>query len=539
MGAWIIAAPRRARVPVVKSDRADMPPHLYLSMLLLAAAASPAPAASPSVAPGAAERPVILFLIDNSASLPPLDPDEKRVVALEKMFTFLQGEPYRLILFGGRKEIYVDDVSKYRNNGQWTDFYFAFEKAKEIAASYPKGTSFRLVLLTDALLDPSPDDWADMGAPTGDELKPWVAKKTVDLVGEMGLPLYVILVGEVPPEGIAPGDREQTPFFVLDLVRSANGARASRFAQSLSSFFKDDGVLLKKFVFRVAPSEGLRKVEPVIRRIVAPASAGVELQFLSYLVLPLCLFLALLLGILVRSFPGPGDLEIVELSLGVPVHIAADKLHKLEDGGWGSTGLTLVGDAKAASATLTYQAPQIDLTGIGLDMEGLDALTQRFLPMGLEDLRRSLEQCSDGGSKEEKIYALNLDYMAKNFDAKEAEKILTMPLVERRRAAPLDFLRAKVHLLSDETLRRKLTEPRINLVGYGKGSERRELEPSGQARIGRYGFIVKEILRGGRKDARLVLYYDRVPSLLGLKTILPDAFQRLFRLRRSSQRVVS
>ena len=55
--------------------------------------------------------PVILFLVDNSASLPPLDPEEKRVAALEKMFRFLKGQPYRLILFGGRKEIFVDDAS--------------------------------------------------------------------------------------------------------------------------------------------------------------------------------------------------------------------------------------------------------------------------------------------------------------------------------------------------------------------------------------------------------------------------------------------
>src|ERR1700730_2660236 len=69
--------------------------------------------------------PTILFLIDNSASLPPLDPEEKRVEALEKMFTFLKGRPYRLILFGGRREIFVDEAIKYRNNGQWTDYYFA------------------------------------------------------------------------------------------------------------------------------------------------------------------------------------------------------------------------------------------------------------------------------------------------------------------------------------------------------------------------------------------------------------------------------
>ena len=39
--------------------------------------------------------------------------------------------------------------------------------------------------------------------------------------------------------------------------------------------------------------------------------------------------------------------------------------------------------------------------------------------------------------------------------------------------------------------------------------------------------------------AMLSLYYDRVPSVLGLKAILPDAFQRAFRFRRSSHRVVS
>ena len=110
-------------------------------------AARPARSRAPGGAPrgprrrraraGAGAGPVILFLIDNSASLPPLDPSEKRVTALEKMFTFLQGQRYRLVLFGGRREIFVDDVSQYRNDGQWTDFYCAFVKAKEIAAGLP------------------------------------------------------------------------------------------------------------------------------------------------------------------------------------------------------------------------------------------------------------------------------------------------------------------------------------------------------------------------------------------------------------------
>lgn len=482
---------------------------------------------------------MILFLIDNSASLPPLDPDEKRVAALEKMFTFLRGQNYRLVLFGGRREIFVDDVSRYRNNGQWTDFYFAFDKAREVIATYPKGTDFRMILVTDAILDPDPADWRDMGVPSGEDLKAHVVRRTLDLIRELKLPLYVILVGDPPKEGVASGDREQSPGMVLDMIRAANGAAATPMAQSLASFFKDDGMLLKKFVFRVAPHEGLKKVEPVVRRIVAPSRPLVEFRFLTFLVLPLLAFLVALLGLLVRSFPGPGDLEIVELALGVPVHIGVDRLHRVDAGGWGASGLSLVADAREAAGTLTYQPSGLDLTGVGLDTSDRDPATQYLLPLDLEELKRALEAYADDGSKDEKIYALNLDYVAKNMAPAEVERFLTAPLSDRRRIPALDFLRAKAHLITNEALRRKLMEPRVQLVTYGRDAQRKELVPGALARIGRYGFIVKDLARGGRKDVRLVLYYDRVPSLLGLKTILPDAFQRAFRFRRRSTRVVS
>jgi hypothetical protein len=482
---------------------------------------------------------MILFLIDNSASLPPLDPDEKRVAALEKMFTFLQGQPYRLVLFGGRHEIYVDDPSKYNNRGQWTDFYFAFEKAREVVETYPKGTEFRLVLLTDGLMDPGPGDWQDMNVPEGTDLKVFAKQRLLDLVASLKLPLYVIMVGDVTSDGIATGDPERAPALILDLVRAANGNKASRLAQRLSSFFKDDGVLLRKFVYRVPPQEGLKRIEPIVRRIVAPPQSGVELRFFGALVVPLLLFLFVMLGLLVRSFPGPGDLEIVELKLGVPVHLAADRLHRVESGGWGTTGLTIVGDARQAAGTLTYQTPNIELSGKGLEQDGLDPMTLKLLPLGLDDLRRALDSYADHGSKEEKIYALNLDYMAKNFDSREAERTLGSGPNERRRLAPLDFLRAKAHLLTDDALRRKLMDPRLLLVTYGKDAERKDVETGATLRIGRYRFVVKEFSLGGRKDAELVLYYDRVPSLFGLKTILPDVFQRAFRFRRSSQRIVN
>jgi hypothetical protein len=507
--------------------------------LLLFAPPTPRPTASPSpLAPSNPGRPVILFLIDNSASLPPLDPDEKRVVALEKMFAFLKDQPYRLVLFAGRHEISVDDVTRYNNRGQWTDFYYAFDKARDLVQSYPPKTEFRVVLLTDGLLDPLASDWEDDKLPPGTVLKDYVGEKTVKLVKDLHVPLYVILVGEDPArEEITPGSPERAPRIITAMIRAADGVQASTAAQSLAGFFKDDGLLLKKFVFRVTPQQGLKTVVPLIQRIAAPPKPAVELQFLTLLVLPLFLILFLLLGLFVRSFPGPGDIEIIELLRGIPAHIGADRRQK--GAGFTSMGLCLVGDAKDAVATVTYQAPPLDLTGVGFDMTGLDAPTQRLFPMALDELRRALEEFGESGSKEEKIYSLNLDYMAKNFEPAEAEKILTGPLADRRRIGALDFLRAKVHLLSNDELRRRLTDARVQLVSYGRGGERKDLMPGSAAKIGRYGFLVKDASRGGRKDVRLVLYYDRVPSLLGLKTILPDFFQRIFRFRRSSQRIVS
>jgi len=505
-----------------------------LALALQVGPALPGEGASPPPPPG--EGPVILFLVDNSASLPPLDPNEKRVAALEKMFTFLQGHRYRLILFGGKNEITVDDVSRYRNEGQWTDFYNAFAQAKALAATYPRGTDLRMVLLTDAIADPDPKDWPDV--PSGWDARTQSMRKAVELVGEMRIPLYVVLVGE--PHGDVVGkDREQSPGFVLDLVQAANGSAASPLAQTLASFFQDDGFLLRKFVYRVAPHEGLTKIEPVVRRIAAPPRAGIEIRIFGYFVLPLLLILVALLGLLVRSFPGPGDLEVLELAVDQPVHVAADRIHRAPDGTWSTQGLSLVADARTAAATFTLPGGALDLTSAGLDTTGLDPRDAALLPLGLDELRRAIEAATDAGTREEKIHALNLDYAARGLTSQEAERILSRSGAERASLPAGDFVRAKAHLALNESLRRRLLEPRVQVVMYGKDAGRREITTGALLRVGGYGFLVREIDRGGRKDARLVLYYDRVRSFLGLKTLLPDIFQRAFRFRRSRQRVVS
>ncbi len=190
---------------------------------------------------------VILFVLDNSASLPPLDPLEKRRAALEMVFTFLNDQPYRLVLFGGRNEVYVDSTARYRNNGQWTDFYFAFVKVKEIVASYPEGTNFRMVLVTDGKMDPSPKDWADQMVPPGADLRKVAEERTLAVLEDMGLPLYIMLVGN-----------EVGMDFVENMVHASNGAFAgNRYSQGVSEFFNDDGVLLRRFIYRVEPESGL------------------------------------------------------------------------------------------------------------------------------------------------------------------------------------------------------------------------------------------------------------------------------------------
>ncbi len=503
-------------------------------LALLAGPAQPGPGFPQPPPPG--EGPVILLLVDNSASLPPLDPTNERVAALEKMFGFLKGYRYRLILFAAKSEIAVDDVSRYRNDGQWTDFYYAFAQARELVQGYPKGTEFKLVLVTDAIVDPDPADWTDV--PPGTDARSHSMRKTLEVVREMQIPLYVMLVGN--PIGEVTGrDREQSPGFVLDLVQAANGAAAAPLAQTVAAFFKDDGVLLRKFVYRVAPSEGLAKIEPVMKRIAAPPRAGIELSIFSYFVLPLLLILVALLGLLVRSFPGPGDLEVVELAVDQPVHVATDRFHRAPDGSWSAQGLCLVEDSLTAAASFTLQDRELELTGSGLDTAGLDPRDAALLPLDIAGVRRALEAATDSGSREDKIHALNLDYSARGLKSLEAERLLVSTAAERSRIPALDFVRAKAHLALDEGLHRRLREPRVHAQSYGKDAARREVTVSEMLRIGRYGFVVREVARGGRKDVRLVLYYDRVPSLLGLKTLLPDLFQRAFRFRRSRRRVVS
>lgn len=470
---------------------------------------------------------VILFLLDNSASLPPLDPNTKRREALEKIYGFLQGQPYRLILFGGRGEIRVDDVDYYRNAGQWTDFFFAFSKARELMTEYPEGTVFKMVLITDGIIDPSPGDWKDQYVVPGADLSRVATERAEDLLSQLGNSLYVILIGdEIQRDAI-----EQ-------LVVAANGQiAASDYAQGIADFFDDDGMLLRRFIFRVEPDEGLEQIQPIVQRIVSPPRAGLEVSIVGSL--------ALLIGVFVcvgvRSFPGPGDREILEMRVGDPVHVAVDQLRRLpsEAASWSWKGLSLVPGSNKALAVLTVHDSSSELPPEGVDRSRMEPPASELIDLSLEELRARLHELSSSSSKEDQILALNLDYVARDLDPAAVEKILTTPVELRGRIRGMEFLRAKAHLLHNPELLRKVTSPRVAYKIFGAGGQEKELRSGSRIRLGRYGYRIEDLRRGGRKDFCLELAYESVPSALWLKRIVPRRIQQALRLRRSHERVVS
>jgi hypothetical protein len=496
---------------------------LTLSVLLGTASADGTK--PPPLAPKEDEA-VILLLLDNSASLPPLDPNVQRRDAIEKIYSFLKGQPYRLVLFGGRSEIYVDAPQHYRNSGQWTDFYFAFRTAQDVRKEYPEGTPFKMVLITDGKIDPSPEEWNDQFVPEGADLKTIGGDRAIALLEEMGLPLYVILIGP-----------EVNHDLVQRMVAAANGKlAASAYAQGISEFFADDGMLLRRFIFRVKEEEGLEELEPIVARIATPSTPKVEFSIAGSLLIAI----AVLIGVGVRSYPGSGDRELVELRAGEPVHVAVDRLRRVtsEVPAWSWKGLSLVESSRTAFAIFTAKEDSTELPPTGFSLDGLDDTAKGLIGLPLAGLRSRLDELANNGNKDEQIYALNLEYVGKDMEEARVERLVTCAPQERKKLAANDFLRAKVHLLHNEKLAKRLTGACVQCKIFGLNAQEQELRHGSKVQLGRYEFRVDELARGGRKDFRLGLTYEKVPSPLFLKRLVPGWVQRALRLRRSHERIV-
>ena len=438
-------------------------------LALLAGPAQPGQGVPSPPPPG--EGPVILFLVDNSASLPPLDPEAERVAALEKMFGFLQGQPLPADPVRGPQRDRRRRRLALPQRRPVDRLLPRLRQGARAAPSYPKGTEFKLVLVTDAIADPDPKDWADV--PPGWDARRHSMRKTVELVREMRMPLYVMLVGD-PAGEVAGRDREQSPGFVLDLVQAANGAAAAPLAQTVAAFFKDDGVLLRKFVFRVAPARGPRQDRAGREAHRGPAARRDRAQDLRLL--------------RAAAAADPGGAARACWCARSPARATSRSSSSrstsrctwprtgstgLADGTWSAQGLSLV-DGPAHGRRQLHAAARASSSsrGVGPRHErarparrgAAAAGRRRRAPRARGRDRRRLARGQD--------HALNLDYAARELRrARRPSGCCSRSPAERARIPALDFVRAKAHLAFDEELRQRLLEPRVQLVSYGKDAD--------------------------------------------------------------------
>jgi hypothetical protein len=321
------------------------------------------------------------------------------------------------------------------------------------------------------------------------------------------------------------------------MVQAANGTLlGGRYAQGASEFFEDDGILLRRFIYHIEPRGGLDQIVPIVRRITQTSSFRVELSIASSLLL----VMVILVGVGVRSFPGAGDQEILEMRVDRPTHIAVDKLRRISSDvpSWSWRGLSIVQEPKDADATFKLQLGSHEIPPEGFDLSHLEGIPQELVELPLPELRNRMDELLKSGNKQDMIEALNLDYVAPDFDPIKAEKLLTASTSQRRKMDPMEFLRAKIHLLHNESLYDRITGPRVNCMIYGDNAEKRELRVGDRFELGPYAFRMKEFSAGGRKDYRITFSYEHAPSALWLKRIVPGFIQRILRFRRTHERIV-
>ena len=152
----------------------------------------------------------------------------------------------------------VDDVSRYRNDGQWTDFYHAFVQGEgDWRRATRAAPSCAWCCSRTRSRTPTPRT-----GPTcrraGTRARTRCARRSSSS-REMGIPLYVVLVGDPAGERGGPGPR------AVARLRARPGAGRQRRPPRRRSprpsppSSRTTALLLRKFVYRVAPARGPRR----------------------------------------------------------------------------------------------------------------------------------------------------------------------------------------------------------------------------------------------------------------------------------------
>lgn len=465
---------------------------------------------------------VNLLLMDNSRSVPVMDPGRTRQEVLAEILKILDGCENRLILFGGAKEIVVDDPSKFINDGWHTDYYYAFRRAVEIRSQYSPDRDVKIIFITDGLLDPSPGDYPENLNREKTMVQGQAHDKTLILLEEHHIPTFVILLGG-----------RYDLYRIEQISIAANGLLAANpLVEKAAAFLKNNGLLFRQFIYKVPPRSSVKEVKQIMQQIQHRDRPWIEILLAVILVLAVMSFLFLTL----RSFPAPGDRETIELVEGVAILIGTDgvlpwlPLHFRRPGRKG--GLQAVTSTNEAVASISFQQRNFDFSPRGLvGVQKLDPASRRLLEADVRQLPPMLDEMEKKGNDEEMIAATNLRYYCSNLDVARIKTIIQAREMDRLDIQADDFLKAKVYASLAPDLLEELTEHRVSITIPGRNLVRAQVLTGQEYLLGRYRMRVVMVNRDSKFSARVTLQYVKVPSPFGLKKILPLPVQQVLRLR--------
>jgi hypothetical protein len=467
---------------------------------------------------------VNILVMDNSRSVPNMDRTRDRVEVLKDLLGMLGGYENRLILFGGRNEIALDNPDKFVNDGWHTDYHYAFAAAARIRKEYPPDCDVKMIFITDGIMDAFPEDYPEEGIVSKAKAMDYAREQSYRILEENRTPLYIILLGG-----------QYDAYFMEQLSIRANGlAKANPLVERAAEFLDNNGFLLKKFIYRMPENAGTQEFKKVFRKIAHEDKPRFEYGLLGLLALALAAFVI----VSIRSFPAPGDREIIDLVEGVPVLIGAGHRNPGAFGGLSRArpkgGLQQVAETSHALASLSYQRRNFDFTSRGLQgITKLDAIAKRLLDMDIQMLGAKLDEMEKRGADEEIIAATDLKYYCSNLDAEKVKQILQAREMDRMDIQAADFLKAKVYVSMAPDLLEELTEHRVFLTIPNRNIIRSQLTPGQIYNLGRYRIKAAAVSKDSKYSARVTIEYLRVPSTLGLKNLIPPAVQRWIRLRRT------
>ena len=471
---------------------------------------------------------VNILLMDNSRSVPVTDDASSRLPVLNLLGDVLKDYENRLVLFGGRYEIELDEPGRFVNDGMHTDFFFAFEAALRIRDEYPPQCNVKVILITDGLLDAFVSDYPEHKLNDKSQAMRFSIDQTFKILEEKPVETYVILLG-----------RRYDRDFIEQLSIHANGfLQANPLVERAAEFLGNNGFLLKQFIFEIEENPEPEEIQAVVAQIVEEDAPRFEWILVAVFALLVMIFFV----IYFRSFPSAGDREIIDLVEGVPVLIGAGVKNPAVIANskhfQRKRGLQHVTTMSQAIANLSYQQRPFDFSARGLQgLEDLNPILRSLLEEDVGTLGRRLVEMERAGKDDEIIAATDLKYYCSNLDAAQVKEILKAREMDRRNIEAIDFLHAKVYVAVAPDMLEEFKELKILLNIPSQKIAGAEIQKNKNYRMKSYTVRFLEINRDDKYYARVVLEYLKVPSLLGLKRLLPSGIQKILRFRQPVQSI--